>query len=325
VGQPRSHPSPLARARPLPLERGVVLDCVDVEERPQDVPFVTAFEQTLQALEPAMRRGALAGITGHVAESVAEVMLESLGWTPVWHFVGPGRHGVDLLLLGPSAERLFAVEVKGTLRPRHWPRLRRAELTQMAVEWLDKADNPALSEWDVASEDVYGAIVLVNFHDLFCKVALTSDFITWRPLDRLEQLEELEWARQPNAPIMSRLAESTLKVSRAVVLPTNRDRGLAPQGLGRSPVGDAGPMGFVPLVLVRCPSVRPRVCSRVAAEIAGETVVLHDGGYACSVMGSDGDGRQLARDGKKLVGVPLDVDMHTPASRVGSAGYASDE
>src|SRR5207244_3749310 len=156
VAQPRFHPSPLAPARPLPLERELVLDCVDVKERPQDLPFAAAFEQTLQTLEPAVRRGALAGITGHVAESVTELMLERLGWTPVWHFVGPGRHGVDLLMLGPSAERLFAVEVKGTLRPRQWPRLRRAELTQMAVEWLDKADNPAMSEWGVASEDVYG-------------------------------------------------------------------------------------------------------------------------------------------------------------------------
>jgi hypothetical protein len=171
----------------------VVLECVDVAERPQDVPFATAFEQTLQALEPTLRRGALAGITGHVAESVTEVTLESLGWTPVWHFVGPGRHGVDLLMLGPSAERLFAVEVKGTLRPRHWPRLRRTELTQMAVEWLDKTDNPAMSEWSVASDDVYGAIALVTFHDLLYKVALTNDFITWRPIDSLEQLEELDW------------------------------------------------------------------------------------------------------------------------------------
>src|SRR2546423_11306491 len=91
----RSHPSPLAGARPFPLERGVVLDCLDLEKRPQDVPFATAFEQTLQALEPAGRRGALAGISGHMAESVTEVVLERLGWTPVWHFVGPGRHGVD--------------------------------------------------------------------------------------------------------------------------------------------------------------------------------------------------------------------------------------
>jgi hypothetical protein len=54
----------------------------------------------LTALHPAERRGALGGVTGHVAESVVEIVLESLGWTPVWHFLGPGRHGVDLLLLG---------------------------------------------------------------------------------------------------------------------------------------------------------------------------------------------------------------------------------
>jgi hypothetical protein len=126
-------------------------------------------------------------------ESVVEVVLESLGWIPVWHFVGPGRHGVDLLLLGPGTERLFAIEVKGTLRPRRWPRLRRGELTQMDVGWLDKSDNPAMSDWGVTSEDVYGGIVCVNFHDLLFKVALTAGFTTWRPIERLEQLEALEW------------------------------------------------------------------------------------------------------------------------------------
>jgi hypothetical protein len=132
-------------------------------------------------------------VTGHVAESAVEVLLEGLGWVPVWHFVGPGRHGVDLLLLGPSHQRLFAIEVKGTLRPGKWPRLPHAELTQMDVKWLDKADNPAMREWGVTSEDVYGAIALVNFHDLLCKVALTSDFTTWRPIERPEQLTELDW------------------------------------------------------------------------------------------------------------------------------------
>jgi hypothetical protein len=114
--------------------------------------------QSLAALRPAARRGALAGVTGHVAESVTEVVLEAVGWTPVWHFAGPGRHGVDLPFLGPGEERLFAVEVKGTLRPHHWPRMRRGELTQMDLAWLDKADNPAMSEWGVTSDYVYGAI-----------------------------------------------------------------------------------------------------------------------------------------------------------------------
>jgi hypothetical protein len=133
---------------------------------------------------PCSRRAsgeaALAGTTGHVAESVAELVLERCGWTPVWHFVGPGRHGVDLLLLGPGEERLFAVEVKGTLRAARWPRLRRAELTQMDVAWLNKTDNPAMAGWGLTSDDVYGAIALLNFADLRIKIALSHDLTRWQ-------------------------------------------------------------------------------------------------------------------------------------------------
>lgn len=170
----------------------MVLSGLD-DARAGDGTFETALEQSLAALPPADRRGALAGVTGHVAESVAEIVLERAGWTPVWHFVGPGRHGVDLLLLGPRQERLFAVEVKGTLRVRHWPRMRRGALSQMDVAWLDKADNPAMSEWGVTSDDVCGAIVLINFAELTFKVALSSDFTIWHAIEQVEQMETLDW------------------------------------------------------------------------------------------------------------------------------------
>lgn len=187
------NPSPFAPAPAFALDREIVAGCVDVAERPTDALFATAFESSLASLEPSQRRGALGGVTGHVTESVVEVVLESFGWTPVWHFAGPGYHGVDLLLLGPGAERLIAVEVKGTLRPQRWPRLRRGELAQMDVGWLDKSDNPAMKEWGVTSADVYGAVILVNFHDLLFRVGLTRDFATWRPVECLDQLEDLDW------------------------------------------------------------------------------------------------------------------------------------
>jgi hypothetical protein len=185
--------SALRRAEAFPLDRAAVTGLLDLVERPSDALFETAFEHSLAALAPAERRGALAGIIGHVAESAVEVLLVECGWTPVWHFVGPGGHGVDLLMLGPGAERLFAVEVKGTLRPGRWPRLRRGPLTQMDIAWLDKSDNPAMSEWGVTSDDLYGAVVLVNFHELLYKAALTSDFATWQPVERVNQLEALGW------------------------------------------------------------------------------------------------------------------------------------
>ena len=85
------------------------------------------------------------------------------------------------------------LEVKGTLRPRHWPRLRRGELDQMALDWLDKPDNPAMSDWNLQSGDVYGGIALLNFHDLAYKFLLTCDFETWQPVTRHDQLADLTW------------------------------------------------------------------------------------------------------------------------------------
>jgi hypothetical protein len=180
-------------ANALSLERSIVASCLDAAAHAGDATFEMAFAHSLAAFRPAGRRGALGGVTGHVAESVTEIVLEAVGWTPVWHFAGPGRHGVDLLFLGPGEERLFAVEVKGTLRPHRWPRMRRGELTQMDLAWLDKADNPAMSEWGVTSDDVYGAIALINFAELRFKMALTRDFATWHPIEHLEQLKTLDW------------------------------------------------------------------------------------------------------------------------------------
>src|SRR5207248_8099951 len=97
---------PVMYASALPLERSMVATCLDPDNRPGDATFQEAFERSLTALRSAERRGALGGVTGHVAESVVETLLEGVGWTPVWHFLGPGRHGVDLLLLGPGGERL---------------------------------------------------------------------------------------------------------------------------------------------------------------------------------------------------------------------------
>jgi hypothetical protein len=96
-------------------------------------------------LPPALRTGALPGITGHVAESLVEMILSDHGYVPLAHHVGPGRHGADLIMLHLTSEMAFAVEVKGTLRPRHVPHLTRGELDQMSTAWVDKSDNPAMA------------------------------------------------------------------------------------------------------------------------------------------------------------------------------------
>ena len=60
--------------------------------------------------------------------------------------------------------------------------------------WLDKLDNPGMVEWNVTSEDVYGAVVLVNFQESSFKSALTADFVGWLPVIDPRQLDDLDWA-----------------------------------------------------------------------------------------------------------------------------------
>jgi hypothetical protein len=181
-------------AQPFSLDEELVESCLS--QSPHDEQFRRAVRDGLTAIPRHERQGALAGITGHVAESVAELLLDQYGYCILWHFPGPGRHGVDLLALHPSGECLMAIEVKGTLRPRYWPRLTRRGLAQMSADWVDKADNPGMSNWDLRSADVYGAVFLLNFADRAYKVALSHDFRTLWPVTDFEQLSGLRWLVQ---------------------------------------------------------------------------------------------------------------------------------
>jgi hypothetical protein len=146
-----------------------------LSDRPADVLFHRAWSDGLSALPPDERRGALATATGHIAESVAETLLERAGFTPLWHFIAGGQ-GVDLLMVDPEMERVLAVEVKGTLRPNYWPRLSHRGIAQMTPAWLDRHGNAGMDDWGLTSSDVYGAVVLLNFADMEFKAAETSDF-----------------------------------------------------------------------------------------------------------------------------------------------------
>ena len=174
------------------LDAEIVDRCLD-EEKPTDRLFLTAFASSLSSVDPSERRGSLAGVTGHVAESVVELLLDDLGYHMLWHFAGPGRHGVDLVALCPAGERVVAVEVKGTLRSGHWPRLSTREIEQMSAAWIDKRDNPGMANWDLTSNDVYGAVFLVNFADLSYRAAFTSDLKRLRAISAVEQLADLSW------------------------------------------------------------------------------------------------------------------------------------
>ena len=182
----------------LPVSPELVAGCLNLDD-PTDRLFARACRHTLAALTSSERRGALAGVTGHVAESVVELLLDALGYAPLWHFTGPGQHGIDLLVLSPSQTQVVAVEVKGTLRPGYWPRLSRREQLQMSGAWVDKADNPGMVNWELHSEDVYGAVVLVNFAAMAYRAAFTTDFQHLQPVQDISQLADLAWLA-PSGP-----------------------------------------------------------------------------------------------------------------------------
>jgi hypothetical protein len=184
----------LTCATRLDLEASLVESCLNAGRWQTDETFLRAWRGGLAAVRPAERVGRLAGVTGHVGESAVELILDRLGYVMLWHFTGPlsGGHGVDLLVLSPDG-KVLAIEVKSTLRVGRWPRPTRRELTQMSSAWLDTSDNPGMANWDLYSDDVYGAVMVVNFASRQWRCVLTGDFVTAQPVTTLAQLADLSW------------------------------------------------------------------------------------------------------------------------------------
>ena len=117
----------LRQASAFHLDTAVIEKCLDLASA-KDQLFDRGWRSGSAPLTRA-ERCALAGVTGHPAESVTEVLLDRLDWRVLWHFTGPGRHGVDFLFLTPD-DKVIAVEVKGTLTTGRIPPLSRRELTR---------------------------------------------------------------------------------------------------------------------------------------------------------------------------------------------------
>ncbi len=187
------HASALRQATAFPVDTATVSDCLDPSST-ADSLFARAWRSGPASLTHA-ERCAVAGITGHLAESVTEILLDQFEWRPLWHFTGPGRHGIDLALLTPDGN-IVAAEVKGTLVARRIPRLTHRELAQMSAEWVDKANNPGMAELGLRSTDVYGAVSVINFADMTWRIALTANFSALHPVTHAEQLTGLNWIPQ---------------------------------------------------------------------------------------------------------------------------------
>jgi hypothetical protein len=85
----------LSVASNLPIDDAAVAGLIDPDRWPSDALFARAWRETLAALSPKERVGRLGGVTGHIGESVVEVILEEIGYSMLWHFTGPfaGGHG----------------------------------------------------------------------------------------------------------------------------------------------------------------------------------------------------------------------------------------
>ena len=174
----------LRAAAPLPLSEVDITGCIESMPRteagerqltPAEAAFAQAFATSLQQLPQAQRAG-LQATAGNIAEAVVEVVLVDLGWSPLYHDERPssGGHGVDLVMLTPSMDKVAAIEVKATLQPDRWPRLAPVRMNQMTIQWLDKLGNAGMIATELRAADVYGFIAMVQFARRQLKAAVTE-------------------------------------------------------------------------------------------------------------------------------------------------------
>src|SRR4051812_534092 len=100
-----NEPLPLRRALraapPYPLDEETIDSCLDGKRERFDTLFRRARTAGLSSLKRSERSGHLWRVVGEMAESVAEIVLDELGYTVFWHITESGVHGVDLLFLSP--------------------------------------------------------------------------------------------------------------------------------------------------------------------------------------------------------------------------------
>jgi hypothetical protein len=180
----------LRTATPFPLEASTIDSCLDEQLDDFDALFRRARASGLASIDRAERSGHLWRVVGELAESVAEIILDRLGYTVFWHITETGVHGVDLLFLSPDGA-VLALEVKGTLRPDAIPRLTPSRLRQMSREWLNKSDNPAMSDWALEADDLYAGVMVVDLAAPTYRIALSGDFERYSPIADLALLRTL--------------------------------------------------------------------------------------------------------------------------------------
>lgn len=184
----------LRAAAALPIDDSFVAECAR-----EDHVFRRTWRDGIATVPAPERRGRLCVELGVVAESVATLLLEASGLDVFAQLTGVGAHGVDLLALTPAGQ-VLAVEVKGTLRRGALPRLGRGQRRQMSLEWLSSPDNPGMLEWDLAGEDIYGCVALLDFAAMAWRAAVTGDYAHYAAVTDVAELHDLAHLEVPASP-----------------------------------------------------------------------------------------------------------------------------
>lgn len=179
----------LHAATSFPIEESTIQSCVDTS-LPADELFSRARINGLTSIERSHRSGHLARVTGEIAESVAEIILEECDYSLFWQITAPGMHGVDVLFIAPD-NAVLALEVKGTLRPGAIPRLAFSLRRQMSRDWLNDPRNPAMAEWSLEADELYAGVMIFDLALSRFRVAVSGDFEHYMPIAEREHLRSL--------------------------------------------------------------------------------------------------------------------------------------
>jgi hypothetical protein len=176
-------------ATPFPIDESTIRRCIDTNSAADNL-FERARTQGLTTIERSQRSGHLARVTGAVAESVAEIILDEHGYSVFWQIPTSGAHGVDFLLLAPD-DAVLALEVKGTLRPGAVPKLTPSRQRQMSREWLNNPTNPGMADWSLEADDLYAGVMVVDLALARFRFVISGDFEHYVPITELEQLQSI--------------------------------------------------------------------------------------------------------------------------------------
>jgi hypothetical protein len=84
------------------------------------------------------------------------------------------------------------------------PRLTPSRLRHMSHEWLDVADNPAMTEWELKAEDIYAGVTVIELALAVFRVALSADSEAYAPVLARGELDGIRRLDEPDGRLTDR-------------------------------------------------------------------------------------------------------------------------